>query len=104
MSNVGIAIMKHPPFITINGWDSNHQKWVVCDIAIPTLSITGWWFQPSDFFFVTWDDYFQIYGIIKVMFQSPPTSYQLYDGFTFPYAPWNMNPNIDPKKMNQSCR
>ena len=24
-SNVGIAIMNHPPFITINGWDSNHQ-------------------------------------------------------------------------------
>ena len=33
--NVGIAILKHPPFITINGWDSNHQNgWFI--IGIPT--------------------------------------------------------------------
>ena len=28
---VGIAIISHPPFITIYGWDSNHQKEVVYD-------------------------------------------------------------------------
>ena len=35
--NVGIAIINHPPFITIFMGGLHHQKWVVYDIAIPTL-------------------------------------------------------------------
>ena len=34
---VGIAIVNHPPFIIIAMGGMNHQKWVVYDIAIPTL-------------------------------------------------------------------
>ena len=36
-THVGIAIVKHPPFITIVMGGINHQTWVVYDTAIPTL-------------------------------------------------------------------
>ena len=39
-SNVGIAIVSHPPVITINGCGSNHKKWVVYGIAILTLHVS----------------------------------------------------------------
>ena len=38
--NVGIAIINHPPFITINGWYKPSKIRVVYDIAIPLLKMT----------------------------------------------------------------
>ena len=44
----------------VYGWDSNHQKWVVYGIAIPTLAIFLWFFYDIQIIHILTIDYTHI--------------------------------------------
>ena len=54
-------------FTSFYGWDSNHQKWVAYDVAIPTLLTLGSWIVP-DSIGEYWRVYCQIIGSDKISF------------------------------------